>query len=521
MRIVSRSLQFYLLIHLIDLDILPAMKNTQLPLRLLIFTAGVFALLPIILLPHDMWDGSNVYRAFATENMDFLKTWFFSSRWTLQYYLYLFVGFLQGATGISYKIFTNVLSGAAIIGICVEIRRLLVEKVRLASEFSLFAVLVALVFPPWATLASSVLTFHICCVWAFLLAVRFLKINKLLALLLFVFSLSLHSVFAFAVGYHLFDGILTATKDNYKKKLIQIIVVGFVLLAIFASYRLCFPPYGTFENYNSINPSYFGFSLYCGFAAVILAFGYWGLAKKEFPEGRMLIMRQLLACLVLLFFACFAYWAVGKGIKVQGTNSFTPRHAYLSIVPIAMIFGVVAQYGVQRVGRKITYSLLAVFVLISFGYQFAAYQQKYVHAVYEDILIASLRKMPPPQPGMVLISSSRQAIPKYIRDFSGTTNWAFLAAYGKEVWLSKACTDGKNCNISTSNRKQLRSFFQQKDNVDTEDLKLTKLRFTLDGYDAFGSPLYYYYYFTKAYDGFHPQLDVVFVEPLDLEKTSY
>lgn len=478
----------------------------------IICIAGVFALVPILLSYQDIWDGWHVYEAFKLQDMSLLKKWFFESRWTLQYYFYLLTNFLQTNLGIPYKITANIFSCAAIVGICVETRRILKQKLDVENEFSLLAVIVILVFPPWATLMSSVLTFHITCIWLFLLSIRLCKSNPAVAFVLFICSLSLNSIFAFAVGYTFFDGILTIDNRNKKEKLLKIVIFSASLLTLFLSYRILFPPYGLYAGYNSLKPWYPGFYHFAITATILMGISFFFLAKGENSKERTLLLKRVAACLILLFFACVAYWYVGRAIKVQGTNSFTPRHAYLSAIPIAMLFALMTQYGVRKVGRRISYGLASVILLVSFSYQYVAYQQKYAHLLYENMLIKSLKTIDAPLPGVVFLLSERKIIPKYLRDISNSADWTLLAAYGQKLWYTKSCTEGMNCEINDKDRKDFEKKLASHPNGPIDGKHTTYLSFSLDNFDPFGNPLYFYYYFAKQYNQFNPRIEYMAVD---------
>lgn len=486
-------------------------RKNERTLKYLIGVAGIFCLLPILACYQDIWDGVHVYEAFRLQDMDILKKWFLESRWTLQYYLYLLLGLLQDWTGISYKIFANILAAASVVGVCAEVRRLLREELGIAEEYALLAVLVILVFPPWATLMSSVLAFHISCVWAFLLAVRFRAIHPVLAIPLFVYSLSLNSIFSFTVGYAVFCWIMMVDRACFKRATGRVFAFSFILLTAFVLYRHFFPPYGVYAGYNHFTPRISAFLNYFGIAVGTLGISYFLFGKKLDAEARVLLFRQVVACLALLFFAGLAYWAVGKPVKVEGTNSFTPRHAYLTAIPMAMLLATMMQYGVQRLGRKIPYGIIGAVLLLSFFYQFAAYQQKYAQLYYENALIATLKTTPPPAPGFVYISSERKETPKYLRDIAAASNWHFLEAYGKKFWGAAFCTDGHNCDLPSSYRNGTLKYAVDRELVSVSDLRVTRMNYSVENFDPFGNPLYYGYYFLKDYERLHPQLELVSV----------
>lgn len=483
-------------------------------LKYLIGFAAIFALVPILIAYQDIWDGRHAYEAINLPDLEKLQAWLLGMRWTLQYYMYRVFWVLQDYIGIPYKIPSNILAFASVIGISVETFRLLREELKIEKEFSLLAVLAVLVCPPWATLTCSVLSFHISCVWAFMLAVRFRETHPFWAGVLFIYSLSLNSIFAFAVGYAIFNALLVINARNWKSVIIRVLVFGLLLTVAFGLYRHYFPPYGDpgAENYNSFNPRYSGVLNNLLISACVLVFSFVFYARKEDAEGRSLLFRRVGGCLVLLFFAGLAYWYVGKPIKVEGTNSFTPRQAYLTVIPMAMLIAVMVQYGKKRFGAKIAYGVVGALLLVSFIYQFVAYQQKFVHMYYENILIDTLSKMERPEPGIIQIMGEKKETPKEFQDSPGAGDQILLQAFGEKRWVSNLCMENDDCDALDWDKTNAQVSLVERHGIPAEALRLTKMRFTMDNFDAFGNPLYYYYYFTNDFKRMNPRLDLLSVE---------
>ncbi len=155
--------------------------------------------------------------------------------------------------------------------------------------------------------------------------------------------------------------------------------------------------------------------------------------------------------------------------------------------------------------------IIGAVLLLSFFYQFAAYQQKYAQLYYENALIVTLKTTPPPAPGFVYISSERKETPKYLRDIASASNWHFLEAYGKKLWGAAACTDGHNCDLPSSYRNGTLKYAVDRELVSVSDLRVTRMNYSVENFDPFGNPLYYGYYFLKDYERLHPQLELVSV----------
>ena len=482
-------------------------------LQVLIIVAATFCFVPLLFFVQDIWDGKHI--GYALQTGDYRPFWdmFVKTRWTLYYYVCLGLGFFQDTLGIPYKIVTNVLSCLSLAGICVEISRILDRELGLEREYRLLAALAFLVLPPWATLMSSMLFFHITCIWLFLLAVRWRRSVPVAAFVLFFFSLALNSIFAFAVGYALFLGILAVDRDNWLRVGLQVFLFSATLLTVFVLYRHLYPPFAGAAGYNSFNLRVSALYNYAGLFAGLMGAAWLLLRGGEAGErGRGL--RVVAACWVLLFFAGFAYTYVGKPIKLEGTNSFTPRQAFLAAIPTAMLVAVMVRLGVKRMGRMIPYGLAGAVLLLSFVYQFAAFQQKFTQLYFENGLVQVLRNQEMPRPGVVIIEAERDQVPKYLRDFPAVADFAFHEAYGKKQWLTWICS-GENCLVDEARMQGWKNNLVRKRDLSPDGLYLTRARLDLNGFDPFGSPLVYYYYLTDAFDRLGFKMTYGDVEKLD------
>ena len=275
----------------------------------------------------DIWDGQDHYMAIRTGNLESMKTLFYKTRWVAQYYSYIIPAWIDYNLGIPYKIFLNITSVVSVVGICVEVFRIAKSKLGMSPNYAQFAVVILLVYPPFATLMTSILASHIICVWFFLLSVRFAERSLLLAFPFFAVSLTVNSIFAFAVGYMTFSEILKMDATNWKQSLIKLIAFSLPLTIIFYLYKTAFPPLGRFATYNSFDLRTLSFVRYLLVAAASIGLSYYFLARDLNKEEKLTFLRKITACFVLFLFACLAYWYVDKPIKILGTNSFTPRHA--------------------------------------------------------------------------------------------------------------------------------------------------------------------------------------------------
>jgi len=475
----------------------------------LIALLGIWVLTPILITTADIWDGGQ-FQFIATKLGDYaaLKAWTFESRWTLQYYFYVVEAALVHNLGIPYGIFSNCVKAAAVIGICIETYRITTQKLGLSKPYAHYALAITLVSPPLATLLSSVLTFHIFCVWCFLFSTRLAQRSLLAALPFFVFSLSLNSIFALAVGYVCFTRLVALDKENWRRLLKEAFLFSLVLSCAFVAYRVIFPPYGVYKGYNSYDPRWLSIIRYCLLSIGATVATYYLLPKRLTPEERWGVMRRAIACFLLFFFACFAYWFVGKPVKLLGTNAFTPRHAYLAIVPFAMLMAFYFEQAVARFGRKVAAPLFIILVVFLFSYQYAAFQQKFAQLLYRDMLAYALKQVERPKPGYVVIKVDRGIVPKYYRDFPSLNGRSLFDAYGEVAWVVVPWDEATPFEVpklygGDFERIHEGSLLRKPEN----GIYTTTISFDLKKFDPFGSPITIYDYFTRNYGKYSPHAE--------------
>ena len=482
-------------------------------LQVLVAVAAAFCFIPLLFFVQDIWDGKVIGYALDDHVTRPLWDMFVPTRWPLLYYLTVAIGFIQDTFGISYKVITNVISCVSLAGICAETARILKDELGVEREYRLLAVLTILVLPPWATLMSSILFYHIACIWAFLLAVRWRRTAPVPAALLFIFSLTLNSVFAFAVGYAAFLGLMAVDKTNWRRTGTRVFLFSATLLTVFVLYRHFFPPYGEMAGYNSFNLRVSALVNYAGLFAAFLG-GAWLLLRNADPGVRREELRKVLGCCILLFFAGFAYTYVGKPIKLEGTNSFTPRQAFLTAIPVGMLMAVMVRLGVQRLGRRFAYGLAGVLLLLSFSYQYAAFQQKFTQLYFENALADVFRQTEPPRTGVVILVANRDQVPKYLRDFVGVSDYILFEAYGERRWITRV-REQDDAPVTEAQHDEWLDELVRRRGLPRDELYQTRVRLDLNGFDPFGSPMSYYYYLTDAYDRLGFKVDYESVEKID------
>jgi len=279
---------------------------------------------------------------------------------------------------------------------------------------------------------------------------------------------------------------------------------------------------GGFVGYNSFDPRTLSFVRYLLLAPACTGIAYYLLARNLNTEGKIKFLRNITACFVLFLFACLAYWYVGKPVKILGTNSFTPRHAFLASVPFSLLLAYLFEQAARRFGKKVMVPLFTAIALFFFLYQYAAYQQKFAHLLYQDMFAATLKKEPAPLPGVIILKADMKTMPKYNKDIEKTNRRAFFDAYWEHSWVVVHWNPKKNGPSLIPD--YLRNYF---DYIDGPSAKITRfvppissfdrtlVEFTHENFDPFGSPMDTYRYFTHAYSAYNPRVTITTLPKID------
>lgn len=481
--------------------------KAQTTYKLATVVIAVASLLPLLLVLGEMWDGDEV--ALGHMIQDFERIGLVKLEgWHINYWLRVIVNEIALFTGIPHKVFTNVMTVAAVLGIAKEAFKYLRNRFDISEKGAYWGAWVVLAFPVWHTLVTSINSYYALYLWLFMIAVNhYLNGRKWLSLAFFVPSLQYFSLFAFAVGVACTEFIMTVNRDNYKSKALKVIGFSAVLLAIFITLKYSITMHRATGTYNTFTlKEWPSLVYYAGMSVIVLA--AWGVMHRflqKLDSPRML--RLLLSFLCLAFFAALAYWAVGRPLRYFAFGSFTSRHTYLTCIPFALIVGTVYDICAEYFREKriaIGFGFLALTLVVL---QYQGYDHKVAALLFKDMLTVSFAEQEPPESGYVGIFPVDYKPPRHVHLHS--INLCMFKAYGKAAWMA----NGFWQRHIVPTREALEKIYP-KDSYgrhraiafDVTGDAYTKYTFKLNDYHQEGRLWYWYSYLFKDYRYFNPTL---------------
>lgn len=472
----------------------------------LFFIGLCFACLtPLLLSNVELWDACYAEMAILRSDFSSLWPWATQLGWYGAYYFYVLFAKVAAFTGIHWKFFFNILTVVSLLGLAREIFWFAHRRFGLKPDFAWVAAMGVIAFPIWHTLVSTSIFINIFCFWIFMAAVRYWYSNKGVAILLFVLSAQLFSVFSLAVGVTTAEFLLTATKTNYIKKGVRAFCILLVLLFGFIVVTRIINVHGSSGTYNTINLDklkyFYLLLIYC---AALAASGFVLSLRIADTEERQIFLRRMLAVTALLLFAVLPYVAVGRPMRYFAFGSFTARHTLLTCVPISLLLAVLAHYLATTVGWRTARYATAIVLVASVVVLWQGYSHKAAALIFKDMLIQSLRDVGPPPSGYVGIEAVGYEAPRHVHQYA--INLCLFKAYGRGAWRANGFWRRK----MKINRASLEKIYSQ-DLADptcpevTGDA-FTKYAFHLTGFHQEGRFWYWFYYVTSDYSGFRPQL---------------
>ncbi|ALV25384.1 putative membrane protein [Campylobacter iguaniorum] len=382
---------------------------------------AVLVTFPILFLDSGRWDGSIVNMAFKFENLAPLQIWFSESRWDLQYYLYVFCFELSQITHINTDIFVKIITIFSVIGVAWEIKNLAINLLNLDKNFAYFAGFLALAYPAWHVLTSSVMVIHIFCFYCLLFGFRIIQKYKLFGILFILASFQLNSNFTLLCGLIFSTFISKKYLQNQNPNIVKYVIFIILTIAIFICYKYFFPPYGIYEGYNSIKPRFFGmlgaFIYFGAFALpiLIMAFIAFLIQFKSNPINKSIVI-SLFIIATLAFCAIVPYVFVSKSpgnfiVFLKGLDTvYGDRQALLLVVATSLFCGYTFS-----ITKNLKPNLLASITLfISFILLFLGYYQKAKGEVYNNAIILALKQTSMP-PNSIINLSYASDMPIYIK----------------------------------------------------------------------------------------------------------
>lgn len=437
------------------------LKNTQTPTLFAIPFLLVIAFvgIPILLSPMDFWDGRILYHSFETHQYLAVDDWFKSSGWHLQLAIVRSMHLpasLFSALGTS---LLRTISLISLLGLIYESYKFARYCIFLNHFESLFVAVIVACFPAWSTLLSSVLFIYILCTWLVFLSMRLILtscsyINIAMGYLFLLLSFQLNSNFLFSVAippvflvnYYFNNGFLPS------KLISRFYPPIFLSIICFFSLRSFFKPSGLYSNYNSINLGFlsnpanllYGYSHYMSFTIVglvtisfvAICLRIKNILNQDAPtlNSKSINLLPLYTGLFLLFFATFPYVAVAKYTNIKALDEWSYRHVFLSALPCALIFVGYSRYITSVLNLPKTSKFLCITAVVTLFacIQLSSTWIKLSRSAYEAGIIESLKAIPPPPSGIVVLVPPHQLKPS-MRYYE--SNWLFYKAYGLENWF--------------------------------------------------------------------------------------
>ena len=473
-------------------------------------TAAIFALslIPLLIPRVDTWDFAITEMGFLRHDYDYFETFriCFHVR-----YLILVVLEKLSLLGISPKVVMNVLSVFCLAGISRQVFVFFRERYHFSWETSLVGAWAILAFPVWHTVISGAVFSYILFFFFFMYAVNLWRRKRYLpAGILFVISLNLYSLFAFAVGFAVSGFILDADKDNYKKKALQVFLFSALLLAGYILLNALVNIHELGGEYNRINLERFdSFAWYFLATPLVLAFACF--IRKKFPEDdfKKTFIRYTLSLLTLGLFSVFAYWAVGHNMRFFNFGSYTSRHTYLTCIPFALLVALGREVVIRLWSKKAANAIVGVLMVALIVLLHQGYSHKAAALIYRDVIAQEIAKQSEPPSGYVAIVLVNKEAPRHIH-YAGLAR-ALHKAFGKTAWM---LNDPWQRSITPTPENMKKLYEKSRGRKESLSDQVTGDAYTryelhLDGYHQEGRFWYWWYYLTENYSAFSPRLVIV------------
>ena len=349
--------------------------------------------IPILLSPRDMWDGVVIAFAMEQNNYEGIFSYFMESNWIFQYPLSILIIELSKLFSLGYKDMNAIFSFITFVFFLNESRIFSSKLLRLSKFENTTLILLISTFPVWGVLFSSIMTFHLFCMFTGLLSIRLIHSNKvfygILGFLLLIISFNFQSLLTFLpVLSFVYDKMNSKDTGNkflkyFSKKTFLVLLTSFFVYSLL---NVFYPPTGLYEDYNSVSVfSVFGFSqigissiLYFTFLIPLLSsMGLFLLFMILFP--RMTTSFKLenidynltLLLIILLFSSIFPYIMVGKNTYLFDIEDWNLRQAFPLSLPISLfivhILKSIHSNNKFFFGTQITVLIFLNFIILSYG----------------------------------------------------------------------------------------------------------------------------------------------------------
>ncbi len=440
--------------------------------------------IPIMFITNDFWDGTIVHYAFRINDLSALKVWFSESRLYLQYYLFYIVHCFSNLSGISEAIWLKTIVLLSLFGTTLEVKHLSKTLLNLSEKQSYIPAYFFLLYPAWHVLVTNVLVAYIFFIWMLVLGFRFIvgKRKVIIGCLFVVLSLQLNSNFmmlcALILSKYISDRYIYYRKTN----LLKFVVYIFLIVVLFIIYKVQFPPYGLYSDYNKINfciktiyDIIFSFKRFFQFVLPIVFFPILTLIlSKKLIDKKIIV--PIIIIFLLFFASIFPYAVVNKYPYVDDFYRWSFRNTLLLGIPVSMFLGYLFVFMLEEKSKNRIISIfLIISLIISSVFLFKGFYYKAKSELYHNAFIKALQDIDKPIKSLVHIklNQKKSNYLEAIADYE--LNALFQRAYGECGWMAKIDYNNfaSKYELSESDKMMLRSEYRNKYltvNVDTTKL---------------------------------------------------
>lgn len=436
-------------------------SQNQGPFYVLLVVVLILAMMgaSILFAPMDFWDGRILSHAFETGELAGVWNWFTESGWFVQLGI---IVTLESFLGPFTVYGLRIISVMALCGIAIESYRFACGTLQMSRTDGLFVAAATAAFPAWSALLSSVLFIYILCTWLVLWAVRLIMTGKfwhrLGGSVLLLLSLDMSSNHVFSIGVAaVYAACYSRNQGSLgPSPLVRFGLVTVISVGAFFVERVLFEATGLYADYNHILLSemiehpmafvillarFFSYAIIATVIVLVASFAVRVFAPAPYQEAShdaRMSLWPILAGLFLIGAAAFPYVIVGKGTDIRVLDDWSPRHAFLAAMPVAVVLVGVGRTSAHwlKIPPGLTAHLAIICTIVAFvGLQLAGAWIKLSRGAYETGIVRALSVMPPPPPGTVQIIAPSLPQPR-MRYYE--VNWLMFQSFGREDWFATA-----------------------------------------------------------------------------------
>ena len=326
-----------------------------------IYIILVFLFIPINFVP-QLFDGVIIDYAFKIGDLSALKVWYVERARHFHLLIILLIDFLIKYTFLKPEILFDGFSIIFLILFCGEVKKYSKFLFGLEKKWCNLAALFTAIFPVWHVLVDFDISTYLISIYFLFFGYRNFvhkkKLNNIIGLTFIVLSFNVESNLCFVIGLAIIHLLINLNKLNNLpylsfSKLTFIIAVSFGYYFIRSKY---FPPFGVWENYNTVSLGDFGsniwdvkiiknifnYSTYLFLWLWIPMFFFLHLLFKNktfYLKGKFNFsyINNYTLLIILSGFAVFPYLLLNKSSTILYLADYYQRHAFL-LAPIYGIF---------------------------------------------------------------------------------------------------------------------------------------------------------------------------------------